>query len=1127
MKNKKLLRAIASLTMAAAMVGSVFAYTGCNSGGGNDDPPAPPPTHTHSYSYTQNSDGKTHNGTCTSTVGTCDAPTITNENCEDKNSDGKCDKCKGQITQQGVSSDNAIVPAFTGEAAGPTAGTKNYDVKFKAETLATGNLASAYTDGVISMPAGTTVRDRKDSAVTGTKSVQNGKITIKMPAAGTIKIIFASGSSSVGSAKYKLTNPDNTSSTVQINAKDKATQTLEINDATAGTYIFEKEAGTVDVWEIDYTFSITATPIESIEITDEGLVDYLITQKVDCTGLKIIALDTNGAPYNVDLANCKFDVTKYNPDASNEYEIGVTYYLASNLDSSTKEFSKTYNVKVYAVDSISLETIGLGGSKQVTVQQAYLPNATFSKDYLTVIGSCKCGTETIDYKLKNEWVNVTAPDLTTAGEKEVGVSINTAYTVTNKAVNSSYKVIVKDKVNPEENKVEITVGATDCDFKTVTQAVQYLKACNYDSAVNKVIKVTPGTYTEKVWIDVDNVTLWGAGTQIDDTKITYSLVEGDVDKLSGSVWALNCATVHVTGANFKAYNIAIRNDFDYIANNKKYTGTQGPQGVALTLDTDGAVIYKCHLFGNQDTLYMKSGRSYYYQTQIDGNIDFIFGGDKSIAFFEECEIMAIDREDKEPAKNTDPQNGHVTAAKHQGTTKPTYGYVFYKCNLTDDGKVDPGAMSLGRPWGEKATVSYIECKFSAAYSQLGTDSGKKTSRWVNWDANIKAENADFSEYGSMDNSDSHQPIMQTAVKGGKLLTQEQADLYTKDNVFGNANSTAYTAAWNYENAVTTLEILVGIQSGALPQDQTVTINLKDENIPDGNCAEYLNTTYGDKFTWAGTASFQNGSVKKPENGVKVGLDTVITFNVVGEVSLVAGYELPSSDYIITYKDGKATVKFTATTGTYGDYIGSIIIDTSKTAEDLPDTATVEVTLDYNDGEPGTPDGTIEAVVGAPLPKPADPVRDGYKFAGWQKDGVDYTFTENVTEAFTLTAKWDVAEDFDFTQDVTVDFVADFNQTVQSSSLEWRGLTIDATTGKFASRKPGNQDIQVNSGTKLIFTIAEGKTQDNITIVIKDYTGADLTAEGNYTVEVVGTTVTITFTASSGVYIKSLSLTYND
>ncbi len=44
--------------------------------------------------------------------------------------------------------------------------------------------------------------------------------------------------------------------------------------------------------------------------------------------------------------------------------------------------------------------------------------------------------------------------------------------------------------------------------------------------------------------------------------------------------------------------------------------------------------------------------------------------------------------------------------------------------------------------------------------------------------------------------------------------------------------------------------------------------------------------------------------------------------------------------------------------------------------------------------------------GYTLPQPGHPQRDGYRFAGWTKNGQTYDFTQPVNEGFTLTAQWE-------------------------------------------------------------------------------------------------------------------------
>ena len=963
-------------------------------------------------------------------------------------------------------SDNAIVPEFKGPAEGPKAGTSSKTFELNGADIEKGTLAEDWTDGIFTIAKGAEIRDRKptgDNASNYSRSIKNGSITIAVPSTGKLKFVFANGSTSK-SSKYKITGPGLSGDEGVISTGDKVLNGTEI-DVVQGEYKFVTTDGTVDMFGIELALDgVAATPIQSLEIASAGTTDYLVTQKVDCTGIKLVAKDGNNVTYDVDLTNCKFDTSKYNPNVSGEYEIGITYYLDSNLDSNTTEFTASYKVKVYAVDSIKLDTIGLSGSNQLTAQQAYLTTDTYVKETnLSVVAECDLNGDKITYKLKKDWYTLTdAVDLSTPGKKTITVNVNTAYTVGNKEVKTSYEIISAAKKDVVENKVTVTVG-TNGDFSTLTQAVQYLSKCDYADNVVKVIEIAPGTYEEKVWIEVNNVVLVGKGTTADDTKITYSLVEGDIDNLSGAYWGLNCATVHVKGKNFKAYNVAIHNDFDYMNNAGNYSGNQAAQGVALTLDTDGAVIYGCHLYGNQDTLYMKTGRSYYYKTQIDGNIDFIFGGDTGLAYFEECVIKAVSR----TAAGND-QNGYVTAAKHDANKKPDYGYIFDKCTLTAYDNVKEGSMSLGRPWGAAATVAYINCNFSKHYSKLASDSDGKNHRW-NSMSGANPEDADFCEYGS-----TGEGAITTAVKGGSVLTAEKAANYTKTNIFGTANGAkvGYSAAWDCDVALSTLKIIAGLEEGEIPEDKTVTINLKDNTFTDGNCAADLNSKYGDYFEWTGTAKFQNQD-GKIENGVQIGTDTVITFKVVGEVTLVQGYELPVTDYEITYKDGYATVTFVAATGTYGTFIGEIIIDTSKT---MPDTQRVDVTFDYND-EGATQSKVESIIVGKKVTKPADPVRSGYTFKYWYKgddDSTEYDFDSVVEEAFTLKAKWEAGEvATEYTAGSVIN-ITQLTKTYQAGTDTTTGLElgvlIDATSGKIA---PNGDNVQFTTGAIIKVKVAEG------------------------------------------------------
>ena len=107
-------------------------------------------------------------------------------------------------------------------------------------------------------------------------------------------------------------------------------------------------------------------------------------------------------------------------------------------------------------------------------------------------------------------------------------------------------------------------------------------------------------------------------------------------------------------------------------------------------------------------------------------------------------------------------------------------------------------MSLGRPWGAKATIAYIECSFSKAYK---IDNG----RWSEM-SGAKPENADFCEFGS-----TGEGAISSAVTTGKLLSATQAANYTKANIFGTSNGkVGYTTAFDCDAALAQLKALAGI-----------------------------------------------------------------------------------------------------------------------------------------------------------------------------------------------------------------------------------------------------------------------------------------------------------------------------
>ncbi|MDE6491760.1 MAG: bacterial Ig-like domain-containing protein, partial [Lactobacillus sp.] len=521
----------------------------------------------------------------------------------------------------------------------------------------------------------------------------------------------------------------------------------------------------------------TANATTRFKVDEDFTADGLSVMGTYSDGVQLV-LNLNSG-YEVDSSAVKNEAGTY------------TVTVTSKEDPTIKE---TYNVTVAA------ET----GFK---VYDEFMPHTYLQGQELDVSSLVVNSTWTdgLEEKIDAKSYVVTGYDKDVAGKQSVTITYGS---YAGKSINVS---VSASKPVPVDGKIYINVdtdyaGANGAQvkgvetFSTLADAIDYLEACDIDKSVQKVIYIGAGIYEAKITTNLNNLVLIGTGANIDDVVLTYSAVESTVNIVSGGQYGLDCATLQVNGEGFKAYNLAIRNDFNYIRDAAKESS---PQGLALTIAGDKAIVENCHLYGNQDTLYLKSGRAYFKNTLIEGNVDFIFGNNNGLAFFDECEIRAISRFAESVSNKSN--NGYVTAMKGETANKPDYGYIFSNCEFTHGEGVIANSMSLGRPWGPAATVAMINCSFSEAYSQAGYD-GSTKSRWFDMSGN-KPQDADFCEFGSKDASGN--AIMQEAVAGGSVLNAQQAENYTAAKLFAGTNGKLTWASgdWTYANDVALLSTL--------------------------------------------------------------------------------------------------------------------------------------------------------------------------------------------------------------------------------------------------------------------------------------------------------------------------------
>lgn len=251
---------------------------------------------------------------------------------------------------------------------------------------------------------------------------------------------------------------------------------------------------------------------------------------------------------------------------------------------------------------------------------------------------------------------------------------------------AAYDALVDPDTDAGENRYR-TIGAA-------------LAAAPDSAAQPYVIQLGPGRYREKLTIHKPNVTL--LGTDRDTTLITYDAYAGQtIPGTDETLGTFRTATVTVLAPGFRAQNLTIENSFDFLANDALADGdpqkTRGTQAVALMLDgdSDRAAFRNVKLSGYQDTLYTNAGRSYFLDSLIEGNVDFIFGA--GTALFENSRIRT------RPRGREMHTGGYVTAPSTDISNR--YGLVFLRCRLEREEGVPDGSSYLGRPWHPTTTFA--------------------------------------------------------------------------------------------------------------------------------------------------------------------------------------------------------------------------------------------------------------------------------------------------------------------------------------------------------------------------------------------------------------------------------------
>ncbi|KIM90510.1 carbohydrate esterase family 8 protein [Piloderma croceum F 1598] len=259
----------------------------------------------------------------------------------------------------------------------------------------------------------------------------------------------------------------------------------------------------------------------------------------------------------------------------------------------------------------------------------------------------------------------------------------------------------------------LTVGTKLGTYTTISAAVA--AASKGDS-----IFVYAGTYTEAVYITVDNLTIYG---QTDDTSSyesnTVTLTFNGAKATKGTDDASGTLRVHAN--SFAMYNIKVVNTYG-IGNGV------GSQALALSAYGTEQGFYGCSFVGYQDTLYTYSGTQYFGHSYIEGAVDFIFG--KTANTYIRASVIA----------------SVIAGSTITAPGPPSSGegiYVIESCTVkaADDAKSNlTHQVYLGRPWTQYAQAVFKYCSLSDIINPAG---------WKQWSTSEpNTANVLFAEFGN-------------------------------------------------------------------------------------------------------------------------------------------------------------------------------------------------------------------------------------------------------------------------------------------------------------------------------------------------------------------------------------------
>jgi pectate lyase len=255
------------------------------------------------------------------------------------------------------------------------------------------------------------------------------------------------------------------------------------------------------------------------------------------------------------------------------------------------------------------------------------------------------------------------------------------------------------------------------DFRSIQGALDHVME-TLDAAAPATISIADGNYHELLYLrGKNNVTLRGESRA--GVVVEYENFEG----FNGGTGASVTARGTMPGGGRSLFLIEnadlLTLDNFTLRNTHRRTGG-GDQAETLYFNADqGRLVATDMTFtSEQDTLQLR-GFSWFFNSLVEGNVDFIWGSSHA-ALFENSEIRTLG-----DSQRTTPSGGYVVQARTQAAGDK--GYVFLNSSMTQAAgpagtTVAPGATYFARSSGNAMVfdnVAVINCQLDTHIATLG------------------------------------------------------------------------------------------------------------------------------------------------------------------------------------------------------------------------------------------------------------------------------------------------------------------------------------------------------------------------------------------------------------------------